>query len=289
VLRAFQVSYASTAFRCRFPNCDRLSLGFATAELRLEHEAVHVQRVYCQTSSCPYNHIGFAKRSALAAHTRKHHGQSSMPSIPAKIRHTADAEAKTGAKAPVSQDSQGTSTSEQTRPPPMSQHPSQQRVSQQKRLAAAHHMLRQSPGIINATDSKAFPRTVLNPEIRANVPPDIKTWSQLKQWAIQNTALRPAVTPDKLVLLQALHFQDLVREQSRHTPQMSPFGSQDLPMDPGFNQNGERQYPVPSVESSQTPSLKQQEARRQYATGLQTQAQQRQVLNRSEVDLVEID
>ena len=93
-LRAFQESYASTAFRCRFPHCERLSSGFATAQLRIEHETIHVQRVYCQTVSCQYNRIGFGKRTALNAHTRKHHGQSSILLIPAKVRRTTDAESK---------------------------------------------------------------------------------------------------------------------------------------------------------------------------------------------------
>jgi hypothetical protein len=89
-LLAFQESYASTAFRCRFPHCDRLSLGFATAESRLKHEAVHIQRLYCQTESCQYNRIGFANKSALNAHTRKHHSQSNTLLIPAKVRGTQD-------------------------------------------------------------------------------------------------------------------------------------------------------------------------------------------------------
>jgi hypothetical protein len=89
-LLAFQESYASTAFRCRFPHCDRLSLGFATSESRLKHEAVHIQRVYCQTESCQYNRIGFANKSALNAHTRKHHNKSNTLLIPAKVKGTRD-------------------------------------------------------------------------------------------------------------------------------------------------------------------------------------------------------
>ncbi|CAN9170137.1 unnamed protein product [Alternaria alternata] len=89
-LLAFQESYASIAFRCRFPQCDRLSLGFATAESRLKHEAVHIQRVYCQTESCQYNRIGFANKGALNVHTRKHHSQSNTLLIPAKVRGTRD-------------------------------------------------------------------------------------------------------------------------------------------------------------------------------------------------------
>ncbi|CAN9372932.1 unnamed protein product [Alternaria alternata] len=99
-LRAFQQSYVSTAFRCRFPHCDRLSLGFATVELRLEHEAVHIRRVYCQTESCQYSRIGFAKRSALNGHTRKHHGQSNILPIPAKMRRTTNTGAEVGTKSP---------------------------------------------------------------------------------------------------------------------------------------------------------------------------------------------
>ena len=96
-LRAFQASYASTAFRCRFPHCERLSSGFATAQLRLEHETVHVQRVYCQTVSCQYNRIGFGKRTALNAHTRRYHGQTNVLLIPAKVRRTTIVEAEAGA------------------------------------------------------------------------------------------------------------------------------------------------------------------------------------------------
>ena len=100
-LLAFQESYASTAFRCRFPQCDRLSLGFATAESRLKHEAVHIQRVYCQTESCQYNRIGFANKSALNAHTRKHHSQSDTLLIPAKVRDTRNRSSASDASADV--------------------------------------------------------------------------------------------------------------------------------------------------------------------------------------------
>ncbi|KAH3951684.1 hypothetical protein HBI56_079460 [Parastagonospora nodorum] len=102
-LRAFQQSYSSTAFRCRFPHCDRLSLGFATTELRLKHEASHIQRVYCRTLSCQYSRIGFAKKKALDAHTRKHHGKSHVLLIPAKVRRATDDEVETGPTSTVRQ------------------------------------------------------------------------------------------------------------------------------------------------------------------------------------------
>jgi hypothetical protein len=84
--------------------------------------------------------------------------------------------------------------------------------NQQQRLAAASQMLRQNPGIIHATDSKPFPPNVLNATIRSSLPPDVRSWQQLKVWASQNPALVPGVDPQKLLMLQVLHFQDMVRQ-----------------------------------------------------------------------------
>jgi hypothetical protein len=103
---------------------------------------------------------------------------------------------------------------------PMGQRP--QQANQQQRLATAHNMLRQSPGIINATDGKPYPPNVLNAQVKANVPPEVTTWGQLKQWAQQNPNMMPGVSMDKLVLLQALHFQDLVRQQNGSAPGQLP-------------------------------------------------------------------
>tara|TARA_R110002003_G_scaffold103_7_gene8149 strand:- start:10471 stop:15027 length:4557 start_codon:yes stop_codon:yes gene_type:complete len=91
---------------------------------------------------------------------------------------------------------------------------------QQQRLAAAHHMLRQNPGIIQATDDKPYPPNVLNVQVRQNLPPDVKTWRQLKQWAAQNPAIMPGVDLNKLLLLQVLHFQDIVKQQQGGVPGM---------------------------------------------------------------------
>ncbi|KAH7070639.1 hypothetical protein BKA63DRAFT_82093 [Paraphoma chrysanthemicola] len=91
---------------------------------------------------------------------------------------------------------------------------------QQQRLAAAHHMLRQNPGIIQATDDKPYPPNVLNVQVRQSLPPDVKTWRQLKQWANQNPAIMPGVDLNKLLLLQVLHFQDIVKQQQGGGPGM---------------------------------------------------------------------
>lgn len=117
-LRTFRESYASTAFRCGFPHCIRLSLDFATAKLRLEHEAIHARRVYCQTASCQYSRIGFAKRGALNAHTRKHHGQPETLLVPARLRRTTDAKGQARVEALDTQSSEA-----QSEQPTPSSHP----------------------------------------------------------------------------------------------------------------------------------------------------------------------
>ena len=84
--------------------------------------------------------------------------------------------------------------------------------SQQQRLQAASNLLRANPGIIHATDPKPFPPNVLNNSIRNSLPQDVRTWQQLKLWASQNPALVPGVDSQKLLMLQVLHFQDMVRQ-----------------------------------------------------------------------------
>jgi hypothetical protein len=84
--------------------------------------------------------------------------------------------------------------------------------SQQQRLQAASNLLRANPGIIHATDPKPFPPNVLNNSIRSSLPQDVRTWQQLKSWANQNPALVPGVDSQKLLMLQVLHFQDMVRQ-----------------------------------------------------------------------------
>ena len=87
-LEAFQKSYASTAFRCRFPNCPRSSIGFPSSKLRTEHEAAHLRRVYCKIESCQWGRIGFKNKNGLDAHARKHHGEKPTLPIPPKVRRS---------------------------------------------------------------------------------------------------------------------------------------------------------------------------------------------------------
>jgi hypothetical protein len=94
--------------------------------------------------------------------------------------------------------------------PVMGQRPVPQ--SQQQRLQAAQALLTQNPGIIPTTDTKPFPPGVLNDQIRSHLPPEVRTWHDLKQFASRNPALIPGIDVHKLTLLQVLHFQDLVKQ-----------------------------------------------------------------------------
>jgi hypothetical protein len=197
VLRAFQESYASTAFRCRFPHCERLSLGFPTAELRLEHETIHVQRLYCQIASCQYNRIGFGKRSALNAHTRKHHGKSNVLLIPAKVRCTLDAETEVEARA---RDSQNVDS--EPRQTDLSDHDQEimQRLARQLML-----------------DSKE--------EVRQKFQNDVSNWPEAKKRQLREDGIDPLFAR----FLQ--HAESLYREGALNEQAAIDSGVQKLPPD----------------------------------------------------------
>ena len=85
-LEAFRKSYASTAFRCRLPNCTKSSAGFPSSELRHQHETTHFRRVYCQVSVCQWSRIGFKTKIGLENHMRTYHSEVTKIPIPSKVR-----------------------------------------------------------------------------------------------------------------------------------------------------------------------------------------------------------
>ncbi|KAJ4361006.1 uncharacterized protein N0V89_001575 [Didymosphaeria variabile] len=96
----------------------------------------------------------------------------------------------------------------------MGQRPGQ--LPHQARLLHAQQTLQQNPGIISMTDNRIFPPSALNAQIRQILPPEIKTWAQLKSWTQQNPNLTPGVDSQKLLLLQVLHFQDLMKQSQQN-------------------------------------------------------------------------
>jgi hypothetical protein len=114
---------------------------------------------------------------------------------------------------------------------------------QPQRVAAAQNFLRQNPGIIQSTDNEPFPPGVLNAQIQQRLPPSVKSWQQLKQWARQNPNMLPGVhTTAKILLLQVMHFQDMIRHgirmlgihpQAQITPSQDSVQTQTLQLSEG--------------------------------------------------------
>jgi hypothetical protein len=90
LMEKFQLAFAAAAFRCRYPSCRNFSNGFATAALRRQHEASHFMRIYCPTTSCPWNRIGFKDGIALQNHKRNHHSKEITSLALAKVRLLSD-------------------------------------------------------------------------------------------------------------------------------------------------------------------------------------------------------
>ncbi|KAE8851999.1 hypothetical protein HRS9122_02286 [Pyrenophora teres f. teres] len=117
-------------------------------------------------------------------------------------------------------------------------------VNQQQRLQAASNLLRANPGIIHATDPKPFPPNVLNAQIRQSLPQEVRTWQQLKLWASQNPNLVPGVDNQKLLMLQVLHFQDMMRQSNAPGAQPTLQGGQGLaPQAPANPNQGPMRMP----------------------------------------------
>jgi hypothetical protein len=90
VIKAFHKSHASSAYRCRFPNCQILSLGFASEQLRTQHETSHFRRLHCKVDTCPWSRIGFEKKNLLDKHTRTYHSEQGAFIVPPRIRRSSE-------------------------------------------------------------------------------------------------------------------------------------------------------------------------------------------------------
>jgi hypothetical protein len=125
-----------------------------------------------------------------------------------------------------------------------------------QRVMAAQTLLQSNPGIISNTDARPFPPEVVGPHVRQNLPPDVKSWGQLKQWAQQNPAILPPSETQKLLMLQVIHFQNMLQRQQQQQQQQQPMPGGVLqpngaagmappaPMTPGQAQGRMQQQPM---------------------------------------------
>ena len=115
----------------------------------------------------------------------------------------------------------------------------QQQAQQHRRVMLAQQMLRQNPQVITETNQKPFPPNILSPMIKQNLPEGVKTWAQLKEWAGRNPALAPNIDSGKLLLLQAMHVQDLLHHQQNMNGQRIPPQSNNAGVVPNAQPGGQ--------------------------------------------------
>ena len=109
-------------------------------------------------------------------------------------------------------------------------------------------------------DNCNFPPPILNNtsgHYLSKLPPDIKTWGQLKSWAAQNEHALPPVTLTKLRHLQGMHYTNLVNN-SRRKVQIQGFSQPSAPTAPMVPQQNQgpplplTNLPQPAVSVAQS-------------------------------------
>lgn len=83
-LAAFKSIYGPTAFVCRFSGCVQSTTGFATDQLRGQHEQTHTPQLTCTDPNCSYG-LSFSSQRALSRHVKEHHNKS-QPKVPVNVR-----------------------------------------------------------------------------------------------------------------------------------------------------------------------------------------------------------
>ncbi|ORY13017.1 hypothetical protein BCR34DRAFT_277235 [Clohesyomyces aquaticus] len=85
-LSIFKSTYGPFALICRYPGCTSPVTGFATVDIRNEHERSHTPQLKCTYPSCNYN-LSFGSVESLKRHVRENH-VAPMPRIPKAIRRS---------------------------------------------------------------------------------------------------------------------------------------------------------------------------------------------------------
>lgn len=104
--------------------------------------------------------------------------------------------------------------------PQQRQQQQQQNQQRQQELYRMELMRQQSnvemtPEQAKEMDRAPFPPSLINNN-HSQVPPNIKTWGQLKQWANANPQTANGVDLSKLMTLQRLHFNQIITAQAKN-------------------------------------------------------------------------
>ena len=79
-LKNFRQRHEASMFVCRFPECPRRSIGFASIFARKDHEIVrHGRGILCDQSTCLRNKVGFRNTKLLRQHNQENHASGDLP------------------------------------------------------------------------------------------------------------------------------------------------------------------------------------------------------------------
>jgi hypothetical protein len=227
-------------YTCFFANCDFVDNPFSNRQLWVGHlEIEHGFGPNWEGIQCPLclEHTENGK-GAVLTHFARHMEDIALAALPRGVDSDVESDSETsslsdsirGLETTVDGNTRGIGGRLESSPAPdyasqlevlsredevIASIENGQQPLQPPRLAVAQHLLEQNPGIIQTTDNKPFPPGVLNAQIQQRLPPNVKSWQQLKQWAQRNPNMLPGVDTTKLLLLQVMHFQDMVRHTSR--------------------------------------------------------------------------
>lgn len=79
----FRHAYAAGASFCRFPDCPRVDVAFATRPDRDKHELAHFPRLQCTEAHWDWRGKGFRTKRLLDSHVQKYHPGADNLTIPA--------------------------------------------------------------------------------------------------------------------------------------------------------------------------------------------------------------
>ncbi|KAJ5106678.1 hypothetical protein N7456_003353 [Penicillium angulare] len=107
----------------------------------------------------------------------------------------------------------------------------QQELYKSQLLRAQNTGVDMTPEQTKEMDRAAFPPSLLNQNNNpAQVPKQIKTWGQLKQWVAANPQASIGVDPAKLMILQKLHFGHIIAARNGGDPNGQGQGMMSQPM-----------------------------------------------------------
>lgn len=109
---------------------------------------------------------------------------------------------------------------------------------------------------VREMDKASFPPSMINGNANVPLPKNVKTWGQLKQWAVGNPQFLREVTLPKLLILQRLHFGSSSGQQPKDTNRQPTHPGQGPP---GMMASAQGQTSAPQAPNSVTAPMRNQQ------------------------------